>query len=330
VTEELRTSARFDRDAVLAAAGPQLDVLKTEARRAARAVKFIRRVGWVFPVGLMISFAAGVLSGPFFVGVMALIVALSIGGVVFTMRILRARSRVMEALAPALGLTFEARPLASLDLTPFRGTFYGALFAQSRTEDVLRGERNGASFQICDIKLAGRTTKPDGTKRPGGWADVLQGGGFHVARVVRVEAPGNWTARTVIMNDFGFANRLYTPKGMERVGFVDARFEKTFEVFSTDQTEARALLDPAFMERLQELEHLFKQSETPAVAVFEGGAFLVAVPLVRGEEESESLARRRMSAIDDYVVERILWELDAVLGVVDAVAGAASVEGESV
>jgi len=56
----------------------------------------------------------------------------------------------------------------------------------------------------------------------------------------------------------------------------------------------------------------------------------VAVPLVRGEEESESLARRRMSAIDDYVVERILWELDAVLGVVDAVAGAASVEGESV
>lgn len=324
VTEEPRTSTHFDRDAVLAVAGPQLDVLKSEVRRVTRLIKLMRRVGWILPVGVMMALVTETLSGGVFFGVMILAVALAVGGFVLATRILRARSRVMEALAPALGLAFDAHPTAPLDLTAFRGTYYGALFAKARVEDVLSGERNGASFQFFDVKLSGRTPGAQGAERMGrssGWPDWLSGGGLHVARVVRVEAPGNWTARTVILNDYGVANRAYKPKGMERVGFVDSRFEKTFEVFSTDQTEARALLDPAFMERLQELEHIFRLGETPAVAVFEGGAFLVAVPLVRGEEEAEVLARRRMNAVDDYVVDRILWELDAVLGVVEAVAG---------
>lgn len=44
---------------------------------------------------------------------------------------------------------------------------------------------------------------------------------------------------------------------MERVRMVDPRFESVFEVFGTDQVEARYLVHPAFCERLIETEAAF-------------------------------------------------------------------------
>ncbi|GIU25694.1 DUF3137 domain-containing protein [Shewanella schlegeliana] len=46
-------------------------------------------------------------------------------------------------------------------------------------------------------------------------------------------------------------------KGLERVKLEDPIFEKQFDVFSTDQIEARYLLTVSFMERLQELSASF-------------------------------------------------------------------------
>ncbi|GIU20302.1 MULTISPECIES: DUF3137 domain-containing protein [unclassified Shewanella] len=46
-------------------------------------------------------------------------------------------------------------------------------------------------------------------------------------------------------------------KGLERVKLEDPIFEKQFDVFSTDQIEARYLLTVTFMERLQELSASF-------------------------------------------------------------------------
>ncbi|WP_338590691.1 DUF3137 domain-containing protein [Shewanella khirikhana] len=46
--------------------------------------------------------------------------------------------------------------------------------------------------------------------------------------------------------------------GLERVRLEDPRFEKLFDVFSSDQIEARVLLTTAFMERLLELASFFQ------------------------------------------------------------------------
>jgi len=44
------------------------------------------------------------------------------------------------------------------------------------------------------------------------------------------------------------------------VRLEDPNFEKRFEVFSTDQVEARYLLTPSFMERLMALSSLFNDA----------------------------------------------------------------------
>jgi len=63
----------------------------------------------------------------------------------------------------------------------------------------------------------------------------------------------NFTARTIITRDRG----RFNPKeveDMKRVGFVDREFESRFEIYSDDQTEARALITPDFMERLMQFD----------------------------------------------------------------------------
>jgi len=55
--------------------------------------------------------------------------------------------------------------------------------------------------------------------------------------------------RTLICSDKGRLNPK-TMAGKKRVGFVSSEFEKKFEVYSHDQVQARALITPDFMERL--------------------------------------------------------------------------------
>ena len=329
------SSERFDRDAVLAAAGPTLEALQAEARGALRSMKRLIAVAAIIPVV--------VVAGVFGLGVGALIVpvvlTLIVVFVVVAMRaskrIFAARSQVMEAIAPALGMTFTARPAEPINLAAFEGTYYASLFKYARCDDVLAGERGGVAFEIFDAKVTGRSKGADGEWRAGTPPKWLEGVAFNVTRVVRVEVPGRWTSRTVVVKDAGVANRLYQPKGMERVRLVDARFEQVFEVFSTDQTEARAFLDPVVMERLLELEHLFESTGSgedeppPAVAVFADGALLTAMPLAQAHQEG---ARKlKLADVDGLVVKVLLDEIDAVLGVVDAVARgpAPAVESEA-
>jgi hypothetical protein len=316
---------RFDKAAILAAAGPEIEALQAEVRRAFSTFRTMSYGGLAMPVLFVASaffFAAGFLM--FFVFLGFAVVAM-VGAIRAAQRIIKARSRFMQAIAPALGLSFRARAPELLAEEAFRDTYYGGLFKGMRVEDVLEGARGGTRFEIFDAKLVGRSKGPDGRWRYGQPPKWMEGFAFHVTRVVRVEVPGRWTARTVILRDYGLANILQKPKGLERVGLVDSGFEKTFEVFSSDQTEARAFLHPALMERLTELAELFQQEDSPAVAIFEDGALYVALPLGAGESEVSKLTKANAEAINAHVIDRVFWELDAVLGVVDVVTGADSV-----
>lgn len=65
--------------------------------------------------------------------------------------------------------------------------------------------------------------------------------------------------RTIVCPDKGIFNTREKDE-MKRVRLVDPVFEKMFEVYGTDQVEARYLLSPDFMQRLVDLEHCFKGS----------------------------------------------------------------------
>jgi len=74
---------------------------------------------------------------------------------------------------------------------------------------------------------------------------------------ISISFPNNFLGETIVLPDKGFLNSKKI-RGLKRVRLVDPTFEKMFEVYGTDQVEARYLLAPDFMQRLVDLEHAFQ------------------------------------------------------------------------
>ena len=70
--------------------------------------------------------------------------------------------------------------------------------------------------------------------------------------------PGRFPGVTIVAKDAGVVGNVLRDftgaAGLERVRLEDPRFEDRYQVYSSDQIGARALLTPAVMERLMELD----------------------------------------------------------------------------
>jgi hypothetical protein len=97
-----------------------------------------------------------------------------------------------------------------------------------------------------------------------------------------------------------------------RVRLEDPVFEKAFEVYGSDQIEARFLLTPDFMERLLGLERTFQGKQLRCA--FSGGEMLLAVA-GKNLLESGSMHRR----MDDLNrVREMLLDFAAIFLLIDA------------
>lgn len=309
------STASPDREALLAALRPELEALEAEAR--AHLARFKRRLmvraplaivafvvlGVVIPVvGVFIAFAGFV--------VLALYELHALMGFVVD-----ARAQVAALIAPHAGFTHHDRLAEALDFGAFEGSSYGELLARGEAVNALVGARGGAAVEIFDA----RVKSPAKASRLGDAARMMA-----MVRVARVAIPGRWTARTIVLRDQGAANAFHARgDDMKRVRLVDPKFEDVFEVFSTDQVEARALLTPVFMERLQALEAQFADQQRAPVAAFADGAFMVALAAF-GPERAAGGRREDV----EIKAERLVDEVLGVLAMVDALTGAASAAGE--
>ncbi|ABM01759.1 DUF3137 domain-containing protein [Shewanella amazonensis] len=84
-------------------------------------------------------------------------------------------------------------------------------------------------------------------------------------------------ATTRVVRDGGFWLHL-GQRGLDRVKLEDPRFEASFEVFASDQVEARYLLNPGMMERFIELDSHFGQG---LEACFKDNKLLIRLPTSR-------------------------------------------------
>lgn len=75
---------------------------------------------------------------------------------------------------------------------------------------------------------------------------------------IELQMNKSFSGQTIVLKDSGIFNRLKKFAGLNRVKLEDIVFEKMFEVYSSDQTEARYLLTPIFMERMLDLRDLYK------------------------------------------------------------------------
>jgi hypothetical protein len=177
----------------------------------------------------------------------------------------QAKSRLLGVVAQGLGLEYR--------LSGFRPSGYERLLGMGLLprsdrqlfDDQFTGQRSGVAFAVCDACLQ----VENHSSRSRSYDTVFQG------QLIRMAFARRFQGVTVIARDKGLLNNLRRPVGMQRVGLASSQFERDFEIYSTDQVEARFLVHPAFMQKLLDMEAAYRSCNLRGM--FCEGELLLAV-----------------------------------------------------
>jgi hypothetical protein len=227
---------------------------RLEAPRLTAKAKFKQRLTW----GLPSAAALGIGLGFVFQDVMIAAIAGAVAaGVAYAFAWAplgevgkQVKIKLLNALAAAIGATYQAktRPDGVMERTRSLGLTPKA--DRSSFDDWFHGERHACPFDLFEAHLEDERRDKDGDTD---WVTVFRG------QIIRMAFPKKFLGTTVVRRDAGFFNSVMgMGSKMERVGVADPTFERTFEIFSTDQVEARYLVHPVLMQRLLDLERNFE------------------------------------------------------------------------
>ena len=122
--------------------------------------------------------------------------------------------------------------------------------------------------------------------------------------------------QTIVVSDKGIFNKLnafsFDLPRRENIRLEDSVFEKEFEVYSTNQIEARYLLTPAFMERILKLRQAYK-SKRIEFSFFDDKLF-IAISLKKDMFESASLFH---SCLDRKPIDETFNQILSIIEIVD-------------
>lgn len=173
----------------------------------------------------------------------------------------------LQKIAGCLGMSFQRKGFTPIDFDTFRRYKLLPGYDRRNFEDLITGTRHGAEFYIYEGHLETESRDKDGNST---WTTVFRG------QLFRIAYPKKFLGETVIARDSGILNKFGKPaKNFQQVGIASPRFEKAFEAWSTDQVEARELLDPIVLERFLELENIFNGKRVRAA--FGDQSFFLAV-----------------------------------------------------
>ncbi len=207
---------------------------------------------------------------------------------------------VLGALCAPMGVTYA---LDRFDPPSFDRFCTLGMLGESNErsfEDLFQGTRDGCAFALYEANLRRRAGKSA--------VQVFRG------QLIRIGFPKRFLGTTIVLRDAGFFNRFKHFPGMQKVGLGDAGFERTFEVYGSDQVEARFLVHPAFMQKLLDLEAAYKGANLRCA--FEGGDLLLAVEgpdMFEIGDLFENLVNRERARKLDADLGRVLGLIDAVL-----------------
>ncbi|CAH0533328.1 hypothetical protein VST7929_01194 [Vibrio stylophorae] len=92
---------------------------------------------------------------------------------------------------------------------------------------------------------------------------------------IDIQCPKPFQGTTLVQTDKGTISRFFERQKMARVRLEDPKFERTFEVYGSDQIEARYLLSTAMMERLLHLTTIYGDK---IQACFEQNRLFILIP----------------------------------------------------
>jgi hypothetical protein len=202
--------------------------------------------------------AVGTQEGPVQLALISLLGLPVFGGAIGASRLsdlaAKVKRELMGQIAAMTGLRYALKPYLPSRFMRFEQ--HGLLPGHDRRhfEDHFEGEIHGADFELYEAHLEKRHRTRNGTR----WVTAFRG------VLIRITFPRKVEGITVITRDKGWfngleaLNRSFGSHTLERIGLVDPKFEKAFEVYGDDQVVARYMLSPSFMERLLALEAAFK------------------------------------------------------------------------
>ncbi len=187
----------------------------------------------------------------------------------------RVKRELNQQIAEACDLDYAVMPEEPHRFAQFRSLGLLPSYNRRSFEDHFSGKILDCDFDLYEAKLEQKRRSKNRTY----YVTVFRG------VLIRINFPRNVEGVTVITRDQGWFNglsalgRSFGSNKLERIGLVDPKFEKAFEVYGSDQVLSRYMVTPTFMEQLLELENSLKGKKIRA-AFDEGlgqGELLVAV-----------------------------------------------------
>lgn len=210
-------------------------------------------------------------------------------------------------IAEAMGASFVLSSFEPPALNRFRQLRLLPNYDRSHFEDLFSGAHKGARYELYEARLQQRRTDSKGRTR---YTTVFRG------QLIRMQFPRDFLGVTIVRRDAGvfnvFGGGEVDGRRLERVGLV-SEFEKVFEVWSSDQVEARYLLHPVMMARLIDLEKGLHAKRLRCA--FENGELLVAVEGGNLFEPGDLFK----PLVDPTRARRIVNEIAGVVRVMDEV-----------
>ena len=198
------------------------------------------------------------------------ILFLIVAGIIF---ILRApyhqyKSKIKQDIMPLFigyfdGFTYALGKGLTEDEIEDSGIFPN--FDEHQSDDCFEGSFQDVKIRVTEERLSVYHHTNRGSRK----VEVFKG------IAVCLDLNKNFTSKTSVLTDKGIFNRFQSFSKPDRIKLEDVHFEKLFEVYGTDQIEARRLLTPAFMERIIMLKDLYKGKSVQFS--FWAGKLLIAI-----------------------------------------------------
>jgi len=187
---------------------------------------------------------------------------------------------LLTEIARTTGLKYALKPY--LPTRYHRFLEHGIIPRHERKhfEDHFEGEMHGCDFELYEAHFEKKVRQRRGHR----WVTVFRG------VMIRIGFPHNVEGVTVITRDKGVFNmfeafgRKLKKKKLERIGLVDPKFEKIFEVYGNDQMIARYMLTPSFMERLLALESALEGKNVRALFDEDSGSGELLIAAETGDQ----------------------------------------------
>ncbi len=292
---------------------PELAARETDRVAAIARQRNFTIIGVLLGLAIAAGMAASMEDGIIFGGVLGACAAGGMwawGSIAINKLAKETKLMLVQPVSSEFQMGYELAPGQPQGMPTFRSLGLVAGWDRAKYEDRLTGARNETPFEFYEAHLEEKRTTTDSKGRTRTtWVTVFRG------QCLVVNFHKEFRGVTKVYRDMGmlnfFAKLGQLGKG-EKVSLEDPVFEKAFEVYSTDQIEARFILTPDFMERLVGLERTFKGKQVRCA--FAGGEMYLCC---EGKNLLEAGSMKRK--MDDLGrVREMLTDFAAIFLLIDA------------